>query len=166
MKQTAECAGGNKDGLCWVPGSNHPVTFARSHAGLGHYEAVNTTRPNYDLIVKHQVTRVVYPNGNPNDGPPLVEVKSLVDGHLFNVTVDAEVILSAGALSTPAILQRSGIGPANFLSTAGIPLVRDLPGVGSNLQDHSGPGIELNCESPLVPLSPLFTPSFKTKILF
>ncbi|KAF2175443.1 GMC oxidoreductase [Zopfia rhizophila CBS 207.26] len=142
-----ECAGGDKEGLCWVPISQHPVTARRSHAGLGHYAAVNDTRPNYDLLVKHQVTRVLYPNGT-TSGPPLVEIRSLDDDHLFNVTTKAEVIISAGALHTPAILQRSGIGPASFLSTAGIPVVLDLPGVGSNLQDHSGPGVSWNYTKP------------------
>lgn len=146
VPEVQECADGDKSGLCWIPCSAHPVTFRRSHAGLGHYAAVNTTRPNYDLIVKHQVTRVVYPNGNAKAGPPVVEVTPLDGGQLFNVTATAEVILSAGAFHTPAILQRSGIGPASFLDAAGIPVVLDLPGVGSNFQDHSGPGISWNCQ--------------------
>lgn len=140
-----ECADGDKNGMCWIPYSAHPVTFRRSHAGLGHYAAVNTTRSNYDLLVKHQVTRVIYPDGNTESGPPVVEVRSLDDDELFNVTATAEVILSAGAIHTPTILQRSGIGPASFLNSAGIPVVLDLPGVGSNFQDHSGAGISWNC---------------------
>jgi choline dehydrogenase len=141
-----ECAGGDKEGLCWIPISQHPITARRSHAGLGHYAAVNNTRPNYDLLVKHQAIRVVYTNGT-SSGPPLIGVRSLIDGHVFNVTATAELIISAGALHTPTILQRSGIGPASFLKAAKIPLVLDLPGVGSNLQDHSSPGISWNCES-------------------
>jgi choline dehydrogenase len=47
-----------------------------------------------------------------------------------------EVILSAGAIQSPQLLQLSGIGPADFLRDMGIPVVRDLPGVGENLQDH------------------------------
>ncbi|KAK3348931.1 GMC oxidoreductase-like protein [Lasiosphaeria hispida] len=135
-----ECAGGNKAGLCWIPISQHPVTARRSHAGLGHYAAVNATRSNYDLIVKHQVTRVIYPNGS-QSGPPMVELRSLANNQLFNITASAEVIISAGAFHTPTILQRSGIGRAALLSTAGISITVDLPGVGSNFQDHSGPGI-------------------------
>ncbi len=139
-----ECAGGNKEGLCWIPISQHPATARRSHAGLGHYAAVNETRPNYHLLVRHQVTRVTYPRGA-KKGPPRVEVRSLADNSLFNITAEAEVILSAGTFHTPTILQRSGIGPASFLQAAGIPVVLNLPGVGSNLQDHSGPAISWNC---------------------
>ena len=146
IRPRTECAGGDKEGICWVPASQHPVTARRSHAGLGHYADVQP-RANYDLLVKHQVVRVVYPNGL-KSGPPLVEVRSLVDNHLFNVTVSKEVILAAGAFHTPTVLQRSGIGPSSFLTNAGIPVVLDLPGVGSNLQDHAGPPLTWNYTKP------------------
>lgn len=146
IQRPKECATGDKEGICWVPASQHPVTGRRSHAGLGHYANVQP-RTNYDLLVKHQVVRVVYPNG-PKSCPPLVEVRSLADNHLFNVTVTGEVILSAGALHTPTVLQRSGIGPSSFLNNAGIPVVLNLPGVGSNLQDHSGPPVTWNYSKP------------------
>ena len=46
------------------------------------------------------------------------------------------VVLAAGAVGTPQILQLSGIGPGALLQAHGIPVVHDLPGVGENLQDH------------------------------
>ncbi|MBC7047326.1 choline dehydrogenase, partial [Salmonella enterica subsp. enterica serovar Heidelberg] len=46
------------------------------------------------------------------------------------------IVLCAGAVTSPAILMRSGIGPADALRALGIPVVLDLPGVGENLQDH------------------------------
>ena len=49
---------------------------------------------------------------------------------------DREVIVSCGAIGSPRLLQLSGIGPADELKRAGVPVVHDLPGVGSNLQDH------------------------------
>ena len=54
-----ECAGGDKEGICWVPLSQDPVTTRRSHAGLGHYADVVGSRSNYDLLVKHQAIRMV-----------------------------------------------------------------------------------------------------------
>ena len=150
-----ECADGDKAGLCWIPISQHPLTARRSHAGLGHYANVSAARPNYDLLVKHQVVRITYSQGL-DKGPPVVEVRSLADDSgdgRFNVTARAEVILSAGAFHTPTILHRSGIGPASALREAGIPLVLELPGVGNNLQDHTGPGISWNCTCPIADLA-------------
>ncbi|SPN96992.1 related to alcohol oxidase [Cephalotrichum gorgonifer] len=149
IRTLTECAGGDKEGLCWIPISEHPETSRRSHSGLGHYAAVNETRTNYDLLVKHQVIRVVYPEDTTGSGPPLVEVRSRNDDRVFNVTANAEVILSAGTFHTPTILQRSGIGPASVLDEAEIPLVLDLPGVGSNFQDHCGPDLAWNYTEPL-----------------
>ena len=54
----------------------------------------------------------------------------------FSATANREVILSAGALQSPQILQLSGVGPADLLRGLGIPVVADLPEVGRNLQDH------------------------------
>jgi choline dehydrogenase-like flavoprotein len=52
------------------------------------------------------------------------------------VRASREVIVSAGAIGSPALLMRSGIGPAGHLREVGVPVLHDLPGVGGNLQDH------------------------------
>ena len=51
-----------------------------------------------------------------------------------------EVIVSAGAIASPQLLMLSGIGPATTLGKHGIPLVKNMPGVGQNLQSHVGTG--------------------------
>ncbi|MEM8571553.1 MAG: GMC family oxidoreductase N-terminal domain-containing protein [Pseudomonadota bacterium] len=58
------------------------------------------------------------------------------DGRSVTVKAKAEVVLSAGAVNSPQILQLSGIGPADLLKSHGIDVVLDAPGVGENLQDH------------------------------
>ncbi|GAA0603714.1 GMC family oxidoreductase N-terminal domain-containing protein [Kutzneria viridogrisea] len=58
-----------------------------------------------------------------------------LDGHLQSLHAD-QVVLAAGALASPAILLRSGIGPARELAALGIEVAADLPGVGRNLHDH------------------------------
>jgi choline dehydrogenase len=63
-------------------------------------------------------------------------VEYLERGELRRVRAAREVILSAGTLHSPAILMRSGVGPAEHLASLGLPAIVDLPGVGSNLQDH------------------------------
>jgi choline dehydrogenase len=59
-----------------------------------------------------------------------------LDGVPARVDVAGELILSAGAVGTPQLLQLSGIGPAELLKHHGIEVVQDVPGVGENLQDH------------------------------
>jgi len=63
-------------------------------------------------------------------------LKALHQGTLRAFQAAREVILSAGAVNSPAILERSGIGRAGLLQSAGIACRLDLPGVGENLQDH------------------------------
>ena len=61
----------------------------------------------------------------------------------------AEVLLAAGALQSPQLLQLSGIGPAELLQPLGIPVVHALPGVGENLQDHLQFRLIYECTKPI-----------------
>jgi choline dehydrogenase len=92
------------------------------------------------------VTRVVY-GEDPNAGPPKVEIQDLADRSLSLATANLEVIIAAGAIHTPQILQRSGIGYAKFLESAGIKVTANVPGVGYNFHDHGGPPVEFSRES-------------------
>jgi choline dehydrogenase len=57
-------------------------------------------------------------------------------GRLTSAKVRGEVLLAAGAFGSPQILQLSGLGPADLLRERGVPVLRDMPGVGADLQDH------------------------------
>jgi hypothetical protein len=121
--------------MCWVPTSQDPYTAKRSHAGTGHFLDVIDHRPNYDVLVLHRAIRVQYAGGAEgkpalNDGPPRVEIKAEGSNTTTWITATREVIISAGALNTPLILQRSGIGPKGVLERAGVKQIVDLPGVG------------------------------------
>jgi len=70
------------------------------------------------------------------DGIRATGVKYLQDGVEREARAAREVVLAAGALQSPALLQLSGVGPAKVLQNHGIPIVENLPGVGENLQDH------------------------------
>jgi len=70
------------------------------------------------------------------EGRRAVGVVCQVRGKEHVIRVRGEIVLSAGALGSPKILQLSGIGPANHLRDIGINVKMDLPGVGENLQDH------------------------------
>jgi choline dehydrogenase len=70
------------------------------------------------------------------DGKRAVGVRFRRNGQLVEVRAKGEIILSAGAIGSPQILQLSGVGTADWLTEAGIATVQDTPGVGRNLQDH------------------------------
>jgi choline dehydrogenase len=87
-------------------------------------------RANLTVITQAHVTRVVF------DQHRAVGVEWSRNGERCQASMSAEVILSAGSLNTPQILQLSGLGPAQLLGEHGIPVIGNLPGVGANLQDH------------------------------
>ncbi len=92
-------------------------------------------RPNFEMWTSAHVTRlVIEPQG---DGAKrCTGVQVWAGNELLTVTATKEVILCAGSIGSPQILQLSGIGPGALLQQLGIPVVHDLPGVGANLQDH------------------------------
>ena len=66
---------------------------------------------------------------------------SITSGTPGSVTATREVIISAGSFNTPQLLKLSGIGPADELKSFGIPIIKDLPGVGTNMQDRYEVGV-------------------------
>ena len=92
-------------------------------------------RANFNLWTSTQVARVLL-EPQPDGSQRCVGVEVLRDGRLMKVRATAEVLLCAGAIGSPQILQLSGIGPAALLKRHGITPLVDLPGVGANLQDH------------------------------
>lgn len=94
------------------------------------YLAPNRNRANLQIVTGALVRKVEI------EGRTAVGVVYERDGQVATARATAEVILSAGALQSPQILQHSGIGPADHLAALGIPVVHDSPGVGENLMDH------------------------------
>lgn len=93
-------------------------------------------RPNLTIRPGSLVHRIAF-DGNRATG---VEVSG-ADGGTPELVEAGEVVLSAGALGTPALLMRSGIGPADELRRHGVELRLDLPGLGRNLSDHPRTGV-------------------------
>jgi choline dehydrogenase len=83
------------------------------------------------------------------DGKKAVGVTFLKKGKSVTVHANKEVILSAGALNSPQILLRSGVGPADEIKPHGLEMVHELKGVGQNLQDHLGVVSQFECTQPV-----------------
>lgn len=100
-------------------------------------------RPNLTILKHALVTRIIF------DGKTATGVQCEVDGQTKIFSAQQEVILCAGSIGSPQLLQVSGIGPRETLAAAGIDLVHELPGVGENLQDHLEFNFQYRCKQPI-----------------
>jgi len=101
------------------------------------------SRANLCVEVGAQATRIVF------DGQRATGVEYRQGGETKRVKASREVIVAAGSLQSPQLLQLSGIGPAALLQRFGVPVVHDLPGVGENLQDHLQLRVIFKCTKPI-----------------
>jgi choline dehydrogenase-like flavoprotein len=88
------------------------------------------SRPNLKVETHAHATRILF------EGKRAVGVEFMQNGSLRQVLARQEVVLSAGAVASPKILQLSGIGDGALLQQHGVDVIHHLPGVGENLQDH------------------------------
>ena len=117
-----------------------PITHSnqseqRVSAAMGYLDRETRKRANLDISTHTQVKELLF------DGTRCVGVKAVVDGEEREFR-GREVILSCGAIHSPAHLLRAGIGPVGHLHDMGIPVLMALPGVGQRLMDH--PSISLS----------------------
>jgi choline dehydrogenase len=119
-----------KDGERWS------AARAYLHPALG--------RPNLTCLTGARTTRILVENGK-GVGVEIVEAK----GPARAIYADAEVILAAGAVQSPHILQLSGIGDGAELARHGVKVVHELKGVGANLQDHLDVCMSWECPKPI-----------------
>lgn len=95
--------------------------------------------PNLHVLVEHNVVRVVVENGKATGiemAPRKLSNDTSREQWISFVKARKMVVVSCGALGTPLVLERSGLGNQNTLEKHGVPVVFNLPGVGSNYQDH------------------------------
>jgi len=92
-------------------------------------------RPNFEMWTAAQATQLILET-QPDGTRRCTGVRVWTGEEMVTAHATEEVILSAGAVNSPQLLQLSGIGPADLLRRHGIDVQVDLPGVGANLQDH------------------------------
>jgi choline dehydrogenase len=136
-------SGAGLPGVYWYPTFMDPKKVERSYARTGHHDQA-VTRPNYHLATGSKVRRIVL-EGTKAVGVAFVPATGSSAAETL-VRARKEVILAAGAIHSPHILQLSGIGPKNLLTAAKIDTVVDLPGVGQNFQDHPMIQASFSCE--------------------
>ena len=129
----------------------------RSSSATGYLKPIRN-RSNLKVETEAHATRVIF------EGTRAVGVKYMQGGEEKEARADAEVLLSAGALQSPQLLQLSGVGPGALLQKHGIPVVKDLPGVGENLQDHLQMRLMYKCTKPITTNDDLATLSRRMKI--
>jgi choline dehydrogenase len=100
-------------------------------------------RPNLRVETDAHATRILF------EDTRAVGVRYRRGGAEKEARAAREVIVSAGALQSPQLLQLSGVGPGALLQSFGIPVVKDLPGVGENLQDHLQLRVMYKCTRPI-----------------
>jgi choline dehydrogenase len=131
--------------------ATNPDLNGAQHEGVGYVQATQDggwrrssyrafvapvrSRPNLKVVIDAQVLRIGLEGGRAKS------VFFLHSGREQMARVSGEIVLSAGAIASPQILLRSGIGPAEEIKSVGILPLIDLPGVGSNLHDHPGLGM-------------------------
>ncbi|RQB68455.1 choline dehydrogenase [Pseudomonas aeruginosa] len=116
----------------------------RAATGRGYLDQARG-RPNLTIVTHALSDRILF------SGKRAIGVSYLVGNGDNPVTAHArrEVLVCSGAIASPQLLQRSGVGPAALLRDLDIPVVYDLPGVGANLQDHLELYLQYACKQPV-----------------
>lgn len=118
---------GDQEGITWFQLT--AKGGKRCSAAVGFLHPV-MGRDNLVVETRAMTTRILF------EGKRAVGVEFVQNGELRTVRVRKEVILSAGAVESPKLLEVSGIGRGDVLQSLGIPVLHELPGVGENMQDH------------------------------
>ncbi|KAF9475239.1 alcohol oxidase [Pholiota conissans] len=118
----------------WItPLTIDPETKGRTYAANMYY-IPNADRKNFTVLVNAQVAKIDLQKVN--GVATATGVQFIYEGKLHTALASKEVILSAGSIMSPQILELSGIGSNKVLDNAGVETIIDLPGVGENIQEH------------------------------
>ncbi|KAK1976349.1 GMC oxidoreductase [Colletotrichum cereale] len=123
-------ADGDNVGIAWLPQNSGGESATRSTSETAYFRPVSD-RHNLHLLVRHYGAAIKF-QGNKAMG---IEIRSR-DSSETKCVRSENIVLAAGAVNTPRILQLSGIGAEKLLSSLDIDVLVDLPGVGANFQDH------------------------------
>ncbi|RYP35389.1 hypothetical protein DL766_002565 [Monosporascus sp. MC13-8B] len=136
---------GDPTGCSVIPSSMTSEEQARDDPRTAYLDPV-VSRPNLHVLTGYSVTRILHDAATVKDSACFANTSGVVvtgvefaadaTAKKYTVICQRDVILAAGAIFSPVLLQMSGLGPRSVLENLGIDVVVDLPGVGRNLQDH------------------------------
>ncbi len=138
---TGDPLSGEANGGFSNPSTLDPRTKTRSYTGNAYYSPEISKRPNLHVLTEALVEKVIFDRHDTVEADN-VSISAIAvrvtdkNGKSHIVRANKEIILSAGSLQTPKILQLSGVGDRHLLESHGIDLVIDNEYVGKNLQDH------------------------------
>ena len=146
-----EHASGNAVGAYWIPTALQPKTQTRSDARNGYYDPIKS-RSNLILATGKTVNEVLFDQGLLTGYKAKgVQYTSRKDNSIKQVYASKEVIMAAGSVFTPQLLQLSGFGPKDVLNAAGVPVKKDMPAVGANMQDHPNANMQFDLKNLATP---------------
>lgn len=127
-------------------------TYVRESSETAFLTKIGLSKTNLIVYQSTLAKKIIF------DGTTAKGVLIDVGGFMFTLTAKKEVIVSAGAFQSPQLLMVSGVGPKAILESNGIPVVKDLPGVGQNMEDHilGGPSYRVNVVTTSSTSNPLF----------
>jgi choline dehydrogenase len=127
-------------------------TSLRESSETAFLQKIGLARPNLVVYSSVMAEKILF-NGTKATG-----VQINMNGLPFKLSANREVIVSAGAFQSPQLLMVSGVGPRDVLSRNGISVVKDLPGVGQNMEDHvlGGPSYRVNVLTTSAMANPAF----------
>ena len=120
------------------PATVDPIIKERSYSAPAYYAPIKN-RPNLHVITGCQVEKILFPT---QDELKIARgILFTLNGKKYAIQAQKEIILAAGAINSPKLLELSGIGDPGLLRSMGIDVVIENPNVGQNLQDHPSTGI-------------------------
>lgn len=135
--------GGDPKGAFFAANCHDPQTYTRSYATTAYY-IPNKYRLNLSVLVSAHANRILTTRAD-DDSVTGVGVEFRHGQSTYTANATKEIILCAGALKTPQLLELSGFGAKDILDKLCIPVAKELPGVGNNVQEHVniGPSFEV-----------------------
>ncbi|KAF8591679.1 GMC oxidoreductase [Ramaria rubella] len=132
-----DLANGQPHAVGVSPNSLNAANNTRCSAACAYFTPI-ASRPNLAVFLNATVSRIIWENRTNSIGGNLTAsaVEYIQGGKTLTIPVKCEVVIAAGTIGSPKVLELSGVGNPSVLSAAGVKPVLDLPSVGENLADH------------------------------